>query len=88
MRNANAYRDAATWLHLAATPAFAAMALWTATAANPMDILCAQGLSSWNGMTLMYVLMAAFHAGPWLRMPEARRKQTFRTKGNAARVHG
>ena len=56
------------WLHLAASPTFAAMALLTIFASNPMDILCStHGMSSLNGMTMMYLLMSAFHAGPWLK---------------------
>jgi hypothetical protein len=61
----------AEWLHLAATPTFAAMALLTLFAGNPMDMLCpigGHGMSSLSGMTLMYVLMSTFHAGPWLKL--------------------
>lgn len=76
MRNGHCTRDAAAWLHLAATPAFAAMALWTTVAGDPMDMLCgAHGMSPLNGMTSMYVLMAAFHAGPWLRMFATRKRK-------------
>jgi hypothetical protein len=58
-------------LQLAATPTFALMALVTASAGNgASDILCAAALdaSPLSGMVPMYVLMSAFHAGPWLRL--------------------
>ncbi|HEX2559585.1 hypothetical protein [Phenylobacterium sp.] len=67
---------AAEGLSLAAAPTFAAMA--TATAAwggGPMDALCGAGARSGvDGMTQMYLLMAAFHVSPWLRLA-ARRKR-------------
>jgi len=66
---------AAGWLSLAAAPAFATMALLTATlGAGPADILCsvAHGTSPIDGMVTMYVLMSAFHAAPWLRLIDAR----------------
>lgn len=61
---------ASDWLHLAATPTFAAMALLTALTEVPADILCpaGHGMSSLGGMTLMYALMGAFHAAPWLKL--------------------
>jgi hypothetical protein len=58
-------------LSLAATPAFAAMALLTATVGDgPAAILCsaAHGGSPLGGMVPMYVLMSAIHAAPWLRL--------------------
>jgi len=61
----------ASWLHLAATPTFALMALLTGTAgAGPMDMLCpaAHAMSPLGGMTAMYLLMAAFHSTPWLKL--------------------
>lgn len=64
---------AARGLQLAAAPTFAAMALLTATAGGGVsDILCAAALdaSPLTGMVAMYVLMSAFHAGPWLRLME------------------
>ena len=57
------------WLSLAASPIFAAMALASAAAlGGPMDALCRPG-SSWplDGMVVMYLLMCAFHAAPWLK---------------------
>lgn len=66
-------RGAAHGLQLAAAPAFAAMALLTATAADgASDILCAaaRDASPLTGMVPMYGLMAFFHAAPWLRLTE------------------
>jgi hypothetical protein len=55
-------------LGLAAAPVFALMALWTAASGAP-DMLCASlGASPVGGMTLMYLLMSAFHLTPWLRL--------------------
>ena len=63
-------------LCLAAAPTFAAMALLTAAGGgDTSQILCsaAHGALPLNGMALMYVLMSAFHAAPWLRLIAARR---------------
>jgi hypothetical protein len=73
-----AISGAGGWLSLAAAPAFAAMALLTATAADgASDILCAaaRDASPLTGMVPMYVLMALFHAAPWLRLMERLRPQ-------------
>lgn len=60
---------AAEWLGLAAAPTFGAMALASATGGGPPDMLCtADGTSPLSGMTVMYVLMSAFHLSPWLRL--------------------
>ena len=58
------------WLGLAAAPTFAIMALWTGFFSGQTDTLCMmmQGSSLMNGMTLMYLLMSVFHAGPWFRL--------------------
>jgi hypothetical protein len=66
---ASAGRNAVDWLCLAATPAFAIMALLTALSSEP-DFLCAalQHASPLGGMTLMYLLMSAFHLAPWLKL--------------------
>lgn len=64
------------WLHLAATPTFAIMALLTgALGGGPMDMLCstAQDASFLSGMVPMYLLMSAFHAAPWLKLISSRR---------------
>lgn len=58
---------AADWLPLAATPAFAVLALFTAMSA-PHDALCAVGSRPMNGMVWMYVLMSIRHAPPWLKL--------------------
>ena len=74
-RLAGGARRASHRLHFAATPVFAAMAFATAIAPGvPMDMLCPapHGLGL-GGMTVMYGLMRAFHAGPWLRMLAARK---------------
>ena len=61
---------AAHWLHLAAAPTFAIMALLTAILGRgSMDALCsAAGASPLGGMVSMYLLMTAFHAAPWLKL--------------------
>ena len=62
---------AAEWLGLAAAPTLAMMALRSAAAAGPAEMLCSPGRGSpIGGMTAMYLLMAAFHASPWLRRIE------------------
>jgi hypothetical protein len=60
------------WLSLAATPFFAAMVL--ATRGGDMPDM--PGMSPLNGMALMYLLMAVFHAAPWLRLVALTRKET------------
>jgi hypothetical protein len=64
----------AGWLGLAAAPVFALMALWTAFFSGQPDTLCMemQGASPVSGMTVMYLLMSAFHAGPWLNLMSGR----------------
>jgi hypothetical protein len=65
---------AAGWLALAAAPTFALMALWTGLFSGQPDMLCmgVQGSSPMSGMTVMYLLMSAFHAAPWLRLISGR----------------
>ena len=66
-------RAAADWLGLAAAPAFATMALATAVLGAGAAPLCSPEHGSLvSGMAPMYVLMSAFHAGPWLRLIAAR----------------
>jgi hypothetical protein len=58
-------------LSLAAAPIFAIMALLTGIHDGGMpSMLClaAQDASPLTGMVPMYLLMSAFHLGPWLRL--------------------
>ena len=74
LREATALR-ATDWLSLAAAPTFAVMALLTgAPGGGPSDLLCsaAHDTSPLSGMALMYVLMSAFHAAPWLKLISSR----------------
>ena len=59
----------ADWLCLAAAPTFMIMALLTA-AYGGEDMMCmsGSGASVLSGMVPMYLLMAAFHLAPWLRL--------------------
>jgi len=65
-----AARGMADWLCLAAAPTFALMALLTALGDGEPNILCVvtQHSSTFSGMTLMYLLMVAFHSTSWLKL--------------------
>ena len=59
------------WLHLAAAPTFAIMALVTAAlGSGTSDMLCSamHHTSPLGGMVPMYLLMSAFHLPPWLKL--------------------
>ena len=59
---------AADWLHLAAAPTFAIMALLTGVlGGGSLDALCSNA-SPLSGMVPMYLLMSAFHSAPWLKL--------------------
>jgi hypothetical protein len=73
---AGAARGAASWLALAAAPTFAVMALLSAVFTGEPDTLCAalHGSFPLSGMVPMYVLMSAFHVGPWLKVMSGRNR--------------
>jgi hypothetical protein len=68
-------RAAADWLSFAAAPTFATMAIVAAVLGGGAEPFCsaAQHLSLVGGMVPMYLLMSAFHSGPWLRLVSRRR---------------
>jgi hypothetical protein len=70
---------AAKWLRFAAAPIFTIMALLTVVLDNSLpNTFCTAAGSLWpGGMAPMYLLMAASHLVPWLRLISRR--------GNAAR---
>ena len=74
--------DLSFWLGLAAAPTFAVMGLWSALSRSQPDLLCMamQSSSPIGGMTVMYLLMGAFHMAPWLRLI------SDRLKGSAERL--
>jgi hypothetical protein len=71
-RSAAALR-AADGLALAASPTLAIMALLTGVlGGGPAEMLCSGAHGSpLGGMVTMYLLMSAFHMGPWLRLTRA-----------------
>jgi hypothetical protein len=74
------------WLGLAAAPTFAIMTLWTGLFSGQPDMLCmAMRSSPMSGMTLMYLLMSAFHAAPWLKLISGRRSGVHRALGESTR---
>jgi hypothetical protein len=61
-------------LSFAAAPTFAVMALMTATDGEPQLLCTTAHLGSpLGGMIPMYLLMSAFHSGPWLKLISGRR---------------
>jgi hypothetical protein len=66
-------RVSADWLGLAAAPAFATMALMTAALGGGAEPICSAHGSLMSGMIPMYLLMSAFHVGPWLRLISGQR---------------
>jgi hypothetical protein len=68
-------------LCLAATPAFAILALLSGLGGSPPDMLCsaAQEASPLSGMVPMYLLMSAFHSAPWLKLVSSRRSGARRS---------
>ena len=77
---AAASRRPADWLGLAAAPTFAIMALLTATGGQPQLLCSAAHLElPLSGMVPMYLLMSAFHSGPWLRLISGRRSDASDT---------
>jgi hypothetical protein len=81
MRYHTAPLGAADWLSLAAAPAFAIMALLTGFfGGGAMDALCSAGHGGLllGGMAPMYLLMSAFHVGPWLKLISRLRSEACR----------
>jgi hypothetical protein len=77
----NTAAGAVHFLSLAAAPTFAIMALLTRVrGGGTTDMLCsaAQDASPLSGMVLMYMLMSAFHAAPWLKLLTGRRSGAHR----------
>ena len=60
----------AEWLSFAAAPTLAIMALLTVVRDNGLpNAFCTAADNFWpGGMAAMYMLMAAFHLVPWLRL--------------------
>jgi hypothetical protein len=73
-QGAAAARARADWLGLAAMPTFAMMAFVTSHLGVGAEPFCsAEHGSLLSGMAPMYLMMGAFHSGPWLRLLSGRR---------------
>ncbi|MBO0753323.1 MAG: hypothetical protein J2P53_14490, partial [Bradyrhizobiaceae bacterium] len=58
------------------------MALWTGLFGGQPDMLCmATGSSPTGSMTVMYLLMSAFHSSAWLKLISGRRHGAHRHAG-------
>jgi hypothetical protein len=77
---------AADCLSLAAAPTFAAMAVLATVLDGNAPPLCgaAHDVLALSGMTLMYMLMSAFHLVPWLRLISGWRASAGRPFGQVA----
>jgi hypothetical protein len=77
-RSEGAAARAADFLHLAAAPTFAIMALLTCVlGGGSPDAWCSSvSASPLGGMVPMYLLMSAFHTAPWLKLISRRRAGT------------
>jgi hypothetical protein len=71
---------AADWLSLAATPAFAIMAVLMVAVGGGMPMICSTAPDAFllSGMAPMYALMSAFHSAPWLRLISGGRTSSMR----------
>ena len=75
------------WLSLTAAPTFAAMAAWTQFFSGDPHAICMamQDTSPMSGMTMMYLLMGAFHLSPWLKLIPTGRFGADGNPGSASR---
>jgi len=73
-RRNGAAPGAADRLALMASPTFALMALLTGVlGTDSAEVLCSAAPGSpLSGMVTMYLLMSAFHVGPWLKLIRGR----------------
>jgi hypothetical protein len=74
-------------LRFAASPSFMIMALLTAVFdKGAPSVLCSNTSgATLNGMAPMYVLMAAFHLGPWLKLISRRQNDAWQDSFSGSR---
>ena len=75
-KGCNGAAGGARFLSLAAAPTFAIMALLTGLLdSGSSATICSAAPPAWplTGMVVMYLLMGAFHAAPWLLLVSRRR---------------
>jgi hypothetical protein len=80
----SAILGASNYLHLAAAPTFAIMAVLTGVIGGPNDLICsAVRVSPLTGMAAMYLFMSIFHSPPWLKLISSQRKGRLRSQACA-----